>query len=112
MKKIMILLVVVPALVLCGASIPKKDSVRNVKTIKMLYKEYKNGEISECKYKGKTVCRAVLNAYDAASHIYDTEGNLIGTCNYAWGMPDPICWELTDFEVIYRVKKIFGVNRV
>jgi len=87
-----------------GISSCKKDDFENKQTLKKLYKTYKNGEISECKYNGQTVYSAGLNAYDAGGAVYDKDGKQIGTCNYAWGQPDPICGQLTDCETIYRVK--------
>ena len=81
-----------------------KNSTENKETLKKLYKVYKDGEIDECKYNGKIVYCAGLNAYDAGSIIYDKEGKQIGSCNYAWGDVDTICKKLTDCKVIYRVK--------
>jgi len=82
----------------------KKDNFENSKTLRQLYKQYKNGEISECKYLGETVYSAGLNMYDAGGAIYDYEGNQIGTCNFALGNTDSICSKLTDCETIYRIK--------
>ena len=92
----------------------KKDKFKNEQTVKQqLYKTYKNGEISECKYNGQTVYIATLNAYDAGSTIYDKEGKQIGVCNYAWGSVDAICGKTKDCEVIYRVKdNIWGTAAV
>src|SRR5690625_2071687 len=87
-----------------GISSCKKDNFENKQTIKELYKTYKNGEISECKHDGQTVYSTGLNAYDAGGAVYNKNGKQIGTCNYAWGQPDPICGQLTECEVIYRVK--------
>ena len=81
-----------------------KNNFENKETLKELYKVYKNGEISECKYNGETVFCAGINAYDAGSVIYNKKGNAIGSCNYAWGSVDPICGQLADCKVIYRVK--------
>ena len=81
-----------------------KNNIENKETLKKLYEEYKDGEIDECKYKGETVYCAGINAYDAPSYIYDKEGNQIGCCNYGWGGVDDICRQLTNCEVIYRVK--------
>ena len=75
----------------------------NIDTIKELHKTYKNGEISECTYEGKTVYSCGINAYDAGGTIYNKDGEIIGSCNYAWGTPDSICGELEDCEIIYRV---------
>ena len=47
--------------------------------------------IDECIYDGKIVNIAGLNAYDAPAYIYDSYGNMIGTCSYAWGTVDEIC---------------------
>ena len=81
-----------------------KNNIENKETLKELYTVYKNGEIDECKYKGKVVYCAGLNAYDAGSVVYDKDGKVIGCCNYAWGNVDPICGQLKDCKVIYRVK--------
>jgi len=81
-----------------------KGNPENKKTLRALYKTYKSGVISECKYQGKTVYSAGLNAYDAGSSVYDADGQVMGTCHYAWGAVDSICHQLTNCEVIYRVK--------
>lgn len=60
--------------------------------------------MSECTLGGEKVYHCGLSAYDAESSIYNVDGLLIGTCNYAWGTPDTICSQLADCEVIYRVK--------
>lgn len=87
----------------------KKKKPENWGTMKELYKTYKNGEISECKYNGETVFMAGLNAYDAGTVVYDKKGKKIGTCSYGWGSVDAICNELKGCEVIYRVdKNIWG----
>lgn len=88
-------------------------NTKNMKALKELYKRYKDGEIRECIYKGQTVYCAGINAYDAGSYVYDREGNEIGRCNYAWKNVDSICEQLTDCEVIYRVKgNIWGLPAV
>lgn len=81
----------------------KKDSSANG-TLKKLYKTYRSGEISECKFNGALVYSAGLNATDAGNQIYDIDGNKIGNCSYGWGNVDSICKQLTDCEVIYRIK--------
>jgi hypothetical protein len=81
-----------------------KKNPDNWSTIKSLHKTYENGEMSECTLDGEKVYHCGLNAYDAGSSIYNAEGDLIGTCNYAWGTPDSICGQLEDCVVIYRVK--------
>lgn len=80
------------------------DNIENKATLKRLYETYRFGEIDQCKYQGETVYSAGINAYDAGATVYDKGGNIIGTCNFAWGTPDPICGELTDCVVIYRCK--------
>ena len=87
-----------------GLTSCKKNSFENASTLRKLYKTYKNGEISECKHNGQTVYSTGLNAYDAGGAVYDKDGKQIGTCNFAWGQPNPICVQLTDCETIYRVK--------
>lgn len=81
----------------------KKDNIENKQTLDQLYRIYKSGEISECKFNGQTVYSAGLNAGDAGTVIYDKDGKQIGACNYAWGNVDTICNQLTTCEVIYRV---------
>ena len=91
----------------------EEDNLGNRKTLKSLYKTYKNGQISECDYKGEIVYSAARNAYDAGGAIYDKKGNLIGTCNFAWGPVDSICSELQSCKPIYRVEdNIWGQPRV
>lgn len=91
----------------------KKSEFENAATLRQLYNNYKDGEIDECKYNGQRVYSAGINAFDAGSCVYDKDGKLIGTCNYAWGKPDSICGKLTDCEVIYRVKdNIWGLPAV
>lgn len=91
----------------------QKDNPENWSTIKKLYKTYKNGEISECKYKGETVYSGALNAYDAGNNVYDASGKQIGSCNYAWGTVDDICGELENCKTIYRVEdNIWGRDYV
>lgn len=91
-------------LLLIGVFSCKKEKTENRKTLKKLYKTYKDGEINECKHNGHTVYIAGLNAYDAGGTVYDNDGNQIGSCNYAWGKVDSICGQLVDCETIYRVK--------
>ena len=79
-----------------------KDEDIELSTLKELYKTYENGEISECVYNGEVVYLAGINAFDAGSLVYDTDGNEIGRCSYAWSLVDEICNQLTTCEVIYR----------
>jgi hypothetical protein len=43
--------------------------------------------------------------FDAETSIYDQYGNIIGGCNYAYSLLDPICYELSEIKEIYRCKK-------
>ena len=79
----------------------KDEDVKSA-TLKQLYEIYEGGEIDECLYNGEIVYFAGINAYDAASQVYDLEGNIMGNCNYAFGLVDEICNQLTECEVIYR----------
>ena len=76
--------------------------VPNYKTLKELAKTA--GMISECQLNGETVYDVSLNAYDAGSTIYNTDGEVLGTCNYAWGTPDSICAQLSGCKIIYCVE--------
>lgn len=80
------------------------DTIENKATLQRLYQLYRDGDIEQCKYKGETVYSAGISAVDAGGAIYDKDGNILGTCNFAWGTPDPICFQLTDCVVIYRCK--------
>ncbi len=91
-------------ILLIGISSCKKTEFENQETLKELYKIYKNGSISECKYNGQTVYSAGQNAHDVGGAVYDKDGQAIGTCNFAWGKPDTICSQITDCETIYCVK--------
>lgn len=83
----------------------KKENTENRKILNKLYDEYKDGEISICKYNDETIYSAVHNAYHAGSSIFDKNGNLLGTCNYGWGLKaDPICKQVTNCKIIYMVK--------
>lgn len=103
-------------LLMLGTTCMKENDKEENNTLKQLYRLYKNGQISRCKYNGDTVYCAERNAYDAGSVIYDKKGNKVGTCCYAWGKPDTICRQLTECETIYRVKdNIWGeppVNKI
>lgn len=124
MKSLVILLAVLLSLSLmaCSAVKPsekntmKKDATdlpENREVLLKLYGRYKNGEIAACKYDGQTVYCAMINAYDAPSVVYDAGGNEIGSCNFAYGHVDSVCWKLTGCEVIYRVKNnIWGAPAV
>ncbi len=81
-----------------------KDEFENEQPLKLLYKTYKNGKISECKHNGQTVYSTELNSEDAGGALFDQNGEHIGACDYAWRNVDSICLELTECEVIYRVK--------
>jgi len=82
----------------------KNDKLSNQKILRGLYTVYKNGKLSKCQHNGKTIYVGELNAYDAGSSVYDKDGSQIGSCKYALGRIDPICHELKDCEVIYRVE--------
>lgn len=88
-----------------GVTSCQKNDIDNKKTLKKLYKMYKDGFIDECKYKGQTVYHAGIIADDAGSAVYDKDGKQIGTCNYAWGNEaDPVCEETTDCERVYTAE--------
>ena len=99
------ILILVTAILFLGFSSCKKDDFENSKTLKRLYKSYENGEITECKYNSEVVYSVDINAiHDGGTAIFDYDGNQIGTCNYATGIPDAICEKLTDCETIYRIE--------
>jgi hypothetical protein len=59
------------------------------------------------------VYSAGLNAYDAGGVVYNKEGKLIGSFNFAWGKPDTICGKMTGCEKVYMVKdNIWGRSPV
>jgi hypothetical protein len=80
------------------------NEVENLSALKEIYSKYGTGEISECLHNGQRVYGASINAYDAGGVLFDKNANPIGSCNYAWGPVSPICKELQNCEVIYRVK--------
>ena len=100
-KNFSFMLLLIANIMLCFTSC-RKENTSIPTTLESLYSIYKDGEIDECKYHNETVFEAGYNAYDAGSIIYDSKGNRIGACNYAWGHVDPICTQLQDCIVIYR----------
>lgn len=91
----------------------EKPEIENIQTINKLFEIYQDGEIEKCIYNGEVVYCGGLNAYDAGSSIYDTDGKFIASCNYAWNNVDSICYELKNCETIYRVKNnIWGLPEV
>ena len=105
----------------CCKTVNHSRNFENKNTVIELYKNYADGEISECRYNGQIFYSAGLNAHDAASYIYDKDGKEIASCNYAWGNVDSLCMRLTDCEVIYRVRNNiwgepavdkYGLNRM
>lgn len=90
-------------LLLLATSCKKEVSQKSI-VLKELYFQFKDGEIIQAKYKGETVYLTGLNLYDAGTSLYDQNGNIIGGCNYAYSLLDPICYELTDVKDIYRCK--------
>ncbi len=89
------------------------DDFPNADTLKVLYKEYKDGGISECTYEGEIVYTAGINAYDAPGIIFNADGEEIGECNYAFNRVDSICYDLQECTTIYMVKdNIWGEDAV
>lgn len=81
--------------------------------VAVLVKKYESGEVKSCKHEGKTVYQCSRNANDAGSEIYDATGKKIGQCYYSTGMVDPMCEEMTECEVLYRVAgNIWGLPEV
>ena len=90
-----------------------KEDIPDEQTLRQLYRDYQAGEITACTHRGETVYTAALNAVDAGSVVFDAAGNQIGICNFAWGVVDTICGQLTDCEVVYRVAgNIWGKEAV
>ena len=88
----------------CGKSRKAAKKAPRATVLQALYKEYREGEISECTLKGRKVYTAVLNAYDAGTVIYDAAGKRIATCSYGWGPVEPVCKELEGCNVVYRCR--------
>ena len=83
----------------------EKDVAQKSTVLRELYFQFKNGEIVQAEYKGEIVYVTSLNLFDADTSIYDQHGNIIGGCNYAYSLLDPICHELSEIKEIYRCKK-------
>jgi hypothetical protein len=79
-----------------------KDNNAHDNTLKELFLEYRDGEISECTFKGSKVYIAGLNAHDAGNEIFDREGKKIGSCYYSTGQVDELCNQLENCVTIYR----------
>jgi hypothetical protein len=54
-------------------------------------------------YNRELIYSTGLNAYDAGSIVYDKEGEQIDSCYYTCDYVDPICSQLSDCKVIYRI---------
>jgi hypothetical protein len=80
----------------------KKENTEKSSVLKQLYSQYKDGEIDQATYKGETVYVTGINAYDSSTSIYDKNGNVIGGCDYSYGLIDPICYDLGELKAIYR----------
>lgn len=80
----------------------KKESTQRSSVLKQLHTQYKDGEIDQATYQGEMVYVTGINAYDSSTSIYDKNGNVIGGCDYSYGLIDPICYELSEQKVIYR----------
>lgn len=99
MKKLILLTTIFTFILGCKK---KTEGIDSLAVLKQLHAVYENGEISKCEYEGQLVYGCGRNAYDAAALIYDTTGQQIAVCNYAWGPVDSICRKLTNCEVVYR----------
>ncbi|MCF8429163.1 MAG: hypothetical protein K9G64_03440 [Bacteroidia bacterium] len=89
-------------IILINFSACKLDKEITKAGIHTIYSNFKNGIIFECKLNGQTVYEASENAYDVSAFIFDLQGKKIGECNWAWGKPDTICYQLQNCETIYR----------
>lgn len=76
-----------------------------------LHARYELGQITECELDGALVYSASINAFDAPSAVYDSEGERLFTCNYAWGQADPQCTDLGHCDVIYRCRRHISGKR-
>jgi hypothetical protein len=97
------LVIAVTALVSTSSCI--KSDAENKSTLRKLYRKYKCGKISECKYYGETAYEAQADAYDATLDFYDKDGKYLGFCDYAWNTPDSVCGKVKDCQLIYMGKK-------
>ncbi|MFT5821180.1 MAG: hypothetical protein ACI8ZM_002429 [Crocinitomix sp.] len=88
-------------LLLSSLTFSCNKKIDNIKTLKDLHKIYESGQMLECTHNGETVYSCGPNVYDSGGVIYDKDGEVIGSCNFAWGTSDPICGELEECEVIY-----------
>lgn len=102
------------ATVLTAASCRNGGTEPDAKVPENLVKQFTNGEISSCTLDGDNVYHCRLNANDAGSEIYNTNGDKVATCNAAWGQqPDPECSRLENCDVLYRIENnIWGLAPV
>jgi hypothetical protein len=71
------------------------------------------GKITECELNGQTVYKGQLNAQDAPEMVYNTNGALVCVCDWSWGNPEPICFDILKCKVIFCVKdNIWGQPEV
>ena len=92
-------------MLVAGKSSCNKSGNAVPEPLRKLFTHYIDGSINECRLNGSRVYSASINAYDAATLLYDSSGNQIGVCNYAWGPVDSNCRNLQSCETIYRGQK-------
>lgn len=56
----------------------EKDTSEITSGLLVAYKNYKNGQISECTEEGKIYYSGTMNTYDGGGHTFDVKGNVVG----------------------------------
>ncbi len=79
-----------------------QKNTQDFNLLKKLSKEY--AKITECELEGQTVYKGQLNAYDAPEMVYNTKGELLCICDWSWGSPETICFDILKCKVIYCKK--------
>lgn len=89
-----------------------KQDTPDLKVLKKLYKSYQNGEIVEGRIEDTKAYACQIDAYDAALYLFNTKGERIAICSYAWNYVDSLCYDFEQVEVIYRKAGMHGLEGV
>jgi hypothetical protein len=95
MKKLISLLLLVAVFTGC-----RRDD--QYELLRSMIQENRSSEISECTYQGQTYYKQTSNYYDSITYVYNTNGDLVAECNYAWGDVDDLCDLIYSCKVVYR----------
>jgi len=96
-------------LLLCMHAVQCRKDHNAPPIVKLLHSQCANCEIDECHYNGQTIFCTAMMANDAGATLYNSNGEQIGLCNYAWGTVDTLCGQLENCQTLYRPENAMGL---